>query len=862
MSKIKSFLINNKFLFIAIITYCVLLYIYFYSKGGIVLGGEGNYWIDFNIYLKTCGYTWLNYGIGLMSTSSNSVFSYPLIMSLIDNVAIRSFLIVSLIYILPLVVIYSLLSALVKDKRLVIWASLFFVVNPFSVLLLYTLNSWGIHTFFIYPLYFLVFFKCYDNNKKLFFVFGITSLFFSYVTTNPPQLVLASASLTVLLLLVQIFKFGKVFWLEWLKKSVIVYASLFLFNIWWIVQWVIAMEYANQIYTVGFAKSWLAQVSQGVSLIFKDIFSFLWQVNPNPTFNFFSYFYNLPWLRFIFFIPFLLILYWLIFESKKSGNKTKVYSLLGFSAFIILFLKSTNYPFKNFLAYCFDYVPLCRVFKTAPEKFGVLFIFIITLILFFVLRDIKNKWVVRLFYLYIIIALIPFFTGNFIPDYKWDQDHIVSRKYVDLPEYKSFREDMQNKKLDGRLLSLPNSGIYQVMMHLHDNIYYTGMDPILANIPQSYLADYSADQLGDISIKDIFRNFDSKVSENLLPLFSIRDIHLNQKLIPWFDNPTGKTLTEEEEILNRRYSKAKEYPSMLMYVNSNYLPHFYTPETIVISSGDPAKELLSIVGGENYQIRTATYFTAQNPGKINYPASAKQNNNPVLEFDKINIIKYRIRVHQANGNFPLVFSEGYSKYWKIYLGANNPLKIINKNELLQQVNSNYKILDGNENDQADKNEVASFVNSGWISSLGQGKEKIIAHHDYFSSSPNNVSLEKYKINFVSQNFQGTIQNDNLPAGNIWETWFQKPVVGEENHFTVNGYANSWVIDVAKICQEKPGQCVKNPDGSYDLELVVDFWPQRLFYMGFTVSGLASLVGVIYLLGNYRKKRDEKKLSMD
>jgi hypothetical protein len=73
---------------------------------------------------------------------------------------------------------------------------------------------------------------------------------------------------------------------------------------------------------------------------------------------------------------------------------------------------------------------------------------------------------------------------------------------------------------------------------------------------------------------------------------------------------------------------------------------------------------------------------------------------------------------------------------------------------------------------------------------------------------------------------------------------------------VNGYANSWDIDPTAICQNNP-KCTKNADGSYDMELVIEFWPQRLFYIGLFISG-TTLVGCLGYLGWDFVKRRKKK----
>ena len=96
----------------------------------------------------------------------------------------------------------------------------------------------------------------------------------------------------------------------------------------------------------------------------------------------------------------------------------------------------------------------------------------------------------------------------------------------------------------------------------------------------------------------------------------------------------------------------------------------------------------------------------------------------------------------------------------------------------------------------------------------------------------------------------------------------------------NGYANSWWVDLDKICGQttiqnhpqtppwkgggifgKEGSvCARNADGSYDFEMVIEFWPQRLFYLGLGISG-ATLLGCLGYLG-YGWVRRKKKLGSE
>lgn len=106
--------------------------------------------------------------------------------------------------------------------------------------------------------------------------------------------------------------------------------------------------------------------------------------------------------------------------------------------------------------------------------------------------------------------------------------------------------------------------------------------------------------------------------------------------------------------------------------------------------------------------------------------------------------------------------------------------------------------------------------------------------------------------YLSLDFQNKAQNDNQMNGNIAETWFRKPIVNNEKHLIVNGYANSWIINPVDICKDSK-VCQKNADNSYDMELIVEFWPQRMFYLGLFVSGVSVFWILLCLIYYWRKR---------
>ncbi|MFZ5366158.1 MAG: hypothetical protein ACOZBZ_02595 [Patescibacteria group bacterium] len=80
--------------------------------------------------------------------------------------------------------------------------------------------------------------------------------------------------------------------------------------------------------------------------------------------------------------------------------------------------------------------------------------------------------------------------------------------------------------------------------------------------------------------------------------------------------------------------------------------------------------------------------------------------------------------------------------------------------------------------------------------------------------------------------EGTHRNIFLDR-HTFETWGKKPIA-EDRHYLVNGYANSWYITP------------EDSGGKEDYELVVEFQPQKLFYVGLGFSLATLLVCLGYL----------------
>lgn len=71
----------------------------------------------------------------------------------------------------------------------------------------------------------------------------------------------------------------------------------------------------------------------------------------------------------------------------------------------------------------------------------------------------------------------------------------------------------------------------------------------------------------------------------------------------------------------------------------------------------------------------------------------------------------------------------------------------------------------------------------------------------------------------------------------YSTLFARPI--EAAHYRADGYANAWWITPDQLCRGTT-RCHRNDDGSYDLEMLVEFTPQRFFYLGLLISILTLL----------------------
>lgn len=111
-----------------------------------------------------------------------------------------------------------------------------------------------------------------------------------------------------------------------------------------------------------------------------------------------------------------------------------------------------------------------------------------------------------------------------------------------------------------------------------------------------------------------------------------------------------------------------------------------------------------------------------------------------------------------------------------------------------------------------------------------------------------VSIKNSQAPFVlvfselfNSDWKAYLTKNNITEQNnmIWETWMQKPIF-DDKHFLVNSYANGWLI---------------NKQG--DFNIIIEFWPQRLLYVGYFVSGLTIMTGLVFITWSKLRRRSDE-----
>lgn len=110
----------------------------------------------------------------------------------------------------------------------------------------------------------------------------------------------------------------------------------------------------------------------------------------------------------------------------------------------------------------------------------------------------------------------------------------------------------------------------------------------------------------------------------------------------------------------------------------------------------------------------------------------------------------------------------------------------------------------------------------------------------------NENIQKRQPGTGQASYFGTIQSDSLTKEGYLNILTAAKLTKNVAHFKINGFANGWVIDPGALCQTEI-TCLKNRDGSYDLQFFVGFYPQKFHVAANLIVGATLIICALFLL---------------
>lgn len=879
------------FVFIAVVLF--LIPFFWFSPGEIDLGGDSSrlYFFDVLPWLKNIAIYSVN-TLNSVNTGNPNFFMIPFLLFLYlirtllggNSYMLNCFfsgLLLSGSFIFTYLSLNEIINTEVNRKKEIcaIIGGLFFVFSPLVIdgwmKALYSFNQ-----ILIYPLVFFLLIK-YLKSENLKYIYGavISTLLFSVnFSFHTFPWFFAFFLFSLIFLLSYSYVIGKT---KVLKNGFILFIFLFLtvqsFQLIPQIANVLSPSNPNSkaIFSNELAANRGLQYFLSVQPYVRLTYNLLNQAQLNLPQGIGAFDYGLKYRHLYYIYILIVIVGGILIRRKGSLVERKIYSSALVLFLILAFFMTANITqyLASFYKSLFS-IPGFSMYRSFYSKFGMTFAFfyaiLFSLSLSFLWDFLKFKIIKTVVALYLFSIIIfngwPLLSGMIVNSVLWQSDGVklptkMSNNFI------NYLNSVRERKLDGRYLTIPlTNEEYQIVQGENGGAYF---GPSIASIlaGKNDFVGFGSFNIFSNEIVGAFAKKDWGLLKKYLTILNIRYITHNSDDYIYFKFPSypyatvfKNTFPTQDSmrsfIKDLGYQQSEKIGYMTTSVNdNNFLPHIYIPETIYLTDR-PIEIMSHIISQPEYQLRSAVYFTYQNSGKseairkigeyedkdllasyVRIKDISKVEKTPLVEFKKINPTKYRIRIHRAKGVIPIVFSDIYEDKWQIYLSKIGNTPWLSSSSLVEKFNQNeYKIINYNKYDQADLFELESFIKKGIITEVSEGDPP----------------------KFISKNFQGTIQNDNLPDGFFSETWSSKSakLLSGSNHLQVNGYANSWVINTDEICIDKQF-CIVNQDGSFDFEIVLEFWQQRLFYYGLVLTGLAVLISLTGLFFSKSKNNNEK-----
>lgn len=301
----------------------------------------------------------------------------------------------------------------------------------------------------------------------------------------------------------------------------------------------------------------------------------------------------------------------------------------------------------------------------------------------------------------------------------------------------------------------------------------------------------------------------------------------------------------------------------------------YAPGQAVIPASDDAR-FLAVLGRVLGPDPGKAFLSDRSGKRQAFLYRGRELKTPGVEFRRISDTACLVRLTGLGEGFPLLFQETYHEGWKAYLMPLSGRLGPEPASLLAA----YKPLADNEDDQATAGELKEYVAKGLVSALGDGREKsreILVYGE--GGKVVERRREAFAVDFVARMQLGSVQNDNLPVPSPYAAWRHgtltpidpsgqgfDPLVAasfraegaadglplawpEALHWQAGGFGNAWWIEPALLASlggDAARYVRPNPAGGVDVELLIEFGPQRFYVLGLMASGLTVAVSLMAL----------------
>jgi hypothetical protein len=714
-----------------------------------------------------------------------------------------------------------------KERRAAgLTSALFYMLNPFSMVILWGVPAVLLFFYPIIPLVLALYIRGINSRKTVLYIILIC---FSTGVVFSAAYSVAAFALTTWILILSFFVFYTMFHRK--DKETLFHAlkfTILLFLCWSAVNsyWILPYTYNLRQISTGAAYQDSVSILQGMSseaglanafrLFGYPVFDKKF-MDIDAFYPYFPIYLNPIFIIISFSIPIL------AFSSLLISKREKFY-ILYFSTFslaVLFFFKGAQPPLGEIYVWLVKNFSLMAVFRNPLDKFGSLlpvgysFLLGYTLAkLYYLPRDfpeLRKAIRASFFFLGLLLFVVfpfPFWTGQVFEK----GGEVRPSWQVKVPDYYSDAASwLAGQESTFRIFPIPLMNLFGTPFDWEHG--HGGADPRqflfdkalldegndLAKLAWSYLG-HQMDPKDERSVARILGLLNVKY---VLVSYDIKENYFNIDKPSLLRSRSGLKSGEYDGIkFKRSFNKLHFYEVSEEY----YLPKFYAPTTLTLVgignfSYGVNSQLISVavppaLTSTNYDVRNAIFPAPLNP-TIPKVFKTRESYEKTVAGGGGSILTIRT----VTGFSPPVLEFkriSPTKYRVVVQNFTQPFLLI----------------------------LSENFNHGWK-----------AYVRFYTAQQ---SHQEHR--FRGRNQKGTIENQNLDDGPFYETWLSPPIP-EDQHWNVNGYANGWWIAGAE------GSGMEEPNRG-GIEVILEFWPQRLFHLGFIISISTFLLFILYFTKKY------------